>query len=100
MCEGVGDDVCEVVVDQRVHDLAAVAFTAHDARVLQYAQVLADQGLAHAERADQLVHAAGVFLQCQHDGDPHGRCECSEQVAGGLARSNIAGADAARAEVF
>ncbi|SKY51172.1 Uncharacterised protein [Mycobacteroides abscessus subsp. abscessus] len=49
MCEGVGDDVCKVVVDQRVHDLATIAFATHDAGVLQNAQVLADQWLAHAE---------------------------------------------------
>ncbi|WP_231895147.1 ArsR/SmtB family transcription factor, partial [Gordonia sp. 852002-10350_SCH5691597] len=47
----------------------------------------------------RVLKDAGVFLQREHDGDPHGRCECSEQVAGGLARSNVAGADAARAEV-
>ena len=44
----VDDDVGDVVVEQLVGDLAAVALTADHAGVLENAQVLADEGLAQA----------------------------------------------------
>jgi hypothetical protein len=44
--------------------------------------MLADQWLRHPERVDQLVHAALRFTQLQNDGDPHGRGERPQQLAG------------------
>ena len=54
----------------------------HDARRLEHPQVLADQGLGHGQRVDEVVHAARRLAQLQHDRDPHGSGQRAQQVAG------------------
>ncbi len=82
MRDGVHHDVREMVVDQAVDDLPAVPLAVHHPGRLEHPQVLADQRLGHAERADQLVHAALRLAQRQDDPDPYRGRQRPQQVAG------------------
>ena len=46
--------------------------------------MLADQRLRHAERVDQLVHAALGLVQLQHDRDPDRCGQRAQQLTGGV----------------
>src|SRR6476469_2691714 len=80
----VDHDVREVLVDETVDDLTAVPVAADDARGLQHPQVLADQWLGHTAGLDQLVYAAFVLTELQHERDADWRRERTQQVARGL----------------
>ncbi len=84
MRDGIDHDVRQVVIDQPVEHFAAGSLPGDHARGLEDLQVLADQRLRHAERVDQLMHAALGHVQLQHDGDPHRRGQRAQQLAGGI----------------
>jgi hypothetical protein len=82
--DGVGDDVGDVLVGEGVPDLPTAALTAYHPGRPQDPQVLGDQGLADAERVDQLMHAALAAAQFGDQGDAQRGGQGSEQFAGGL----------------
>jgi Fur family ferric uptake transcriptional regulator len=84
--DGVEHDVGDVLVGQRVLDLAGSPPCGHDAAGTQYAQVLGDQRLADTECGDQLVHGPVLGGQLAHDSQPDRRGERPQQFAGGLKR--------------
>lgn len=64
---GVVNDVGDMDVAQRVGDLPTAPLRLHQVAGAQYAQVLRDQGLGHAEGVDQLVDAAGPAVELADD---------------------------------
>ena len=58
--DGVSDDVGDVLVDQGVDGLPALALNFHQAGAAQHPEVLRDQRLAHAQQVHQLVHEVGL----------------------------------------
>jgi len=84
--DGVKHDVGDVLVGQRVLDLAGVPPGGHDAGAAQHPQVLRHQRLADAERRDELVHGPAPGGQFPHDPQPDRRGKRPQQLAGGLER--------------
>lgn len=89
MIHGVADDVGEMMVDETINDLATVALTVYDTRVLENPQVLTHQRLTQFQGADQFVYALCVVPQRQHDGDSGGGGECPQQFGRGDAPGTI-----------
>ena len=84
MLDGVGDDVGDVLIDQRVHGPAAEPLDADQMRAPQHAQMLGDQWLAEAEPVHELVHVPRLGGQFRHDRQPGRGCQYLEQIPGGL----------------
>lgn len=82
--DGVSDDVGHVLIGEGVDRLPASALHADKAGPAQYPQVLGDQGLAHPEPLDQLVHEPGLLSQRGHDGQPGRGGKHLEQLPGRL----------------
>jgi hypothetical protein len=77
----VGDDVSDVLIGQRVHRAAPLAFYPHEPGSSQHAQVLRHQRLAHPESLDELVDKPGLLGQLHDDGQPGWRGEHPQQFA-------------------
>ena len=58
--------------------------------------MLADQRLRHRQRVDEFVHTARRLVKLQHDRDPHGRGQRTQQIARGVedARGGSSGSGA------
>src|SRR3954451_14033290 len=84
MADGVGHDVRDMIVHQRVGDLAAAARTPDHPGPAQHPQVLGDQRLGCAQFLHQLVHAALAHAQLGDDRDADRRGERAQQLPGGL----------------
>lgn len=70
MCDRIGDDVCEVVVDERVEHFSAGTAALDDACRFENSQVLADQRLGYRQCTHQFVHASSAGEQFEHDRYP------------------------------
>lgn len=57
--DGLGQQGVNVIIMQRVDDLAPVTFADDQAEVPQYPQLLRDRGLLHPDRAGELSDRAG-----------------------------------------
>ena len=68
MDDRVAHDVCNLVVSQRIGDLAAAPLGRHESGRAQYPEVLRYEGLTRAEGLDELVHAAGAVGELLDDG--------------------------------
>jgi hypothetical protein len=79
--DGVGDDVGDVLVGQRVDRSAPLSFYPDQPGSSQHAQVLRYQWLAHPKPLDQLVDEPGLLRQLHDDGEPRWRGEHPEQLA-------------------
>jgi len=55
-----------------------------EAGAAQHPQVLRDQWLAHTQQVDQLMHEARPVCQLGDDGQPGGRGQYLQQLAGRL----------------
>jgi len=78
---GIGDDVGDVLVGQRVDRSAPLPFYPDQAGASQHAQVLGHQRLTHPESLDELVDEPGLLSQLGDDGQPGGRSEHPQQLA-------------------
>lgn len=82
--DGVGDDVGDVQVGQRVHGLPAATLDPDQAGTPQHPQVLGNQRLAHPEPLDQLMDEPRLLRQLGHDGQPGGGGQHLQQLPGRL----------------
>jgi hypothetical protein len=73
----------KMLIDEPVHDLTPVPFTMHDTGGLEDTQMLADQGLRHTERVDQLMDTSVGLAQLENDRDAYRRRQCPQQVTRG-----------------
>jgi hypothetical protein len=80
----VQDDMGDVVVGERVLDLAGLAAGGDDPRGAQHAEVLGDQGLAHAEGGDEFMDMLAAPGQLADYAQPDGRSQRAQELAGGL----------------
>jgi hypothetical protein len=79
---GVGDDVRDVLIGQRVNRSASLPFYPDQPGSSQHAQVLRDQRLTHPEPLDQLVDVPRLLGQLHDDGQPGWRGQHPEQLTG------------------
>ncbi len=85
----IGDDVGDVLIDQRVHSLPAMPFYAYQPGAAQHPQMLGDQRLAHPEALDELVHEPALLGQLGHDGQPGRSGQHFQQFARRLVRPGL-----------
>jgi hypothetical protein len=84
VADGVENDVRDMLVDDRVLDLARDAARRDDAVGAKHPQVLGDKRLADAECIDEFVHFLTAVGQLPHDSQAHRRGERLEEFAGRL----------------
>jgi hypothetical protein len=80
----VQDDMGDVVVGERVLDLAGLTAGGDDPRRAQHAKVLGDQRLAHAEGGDEFMDVLATPGQLTDYAQPDGRSQGPQELAGGL----------------
>lgn len=78
--DGVDHDVVDVVVGDRVDDLAAPSLAHEQVGAPQGPQVLGHQGLGRAGRLDEFVDAAGAAEQRHPQRRTQGVCQGLEQI--------------------
>lgn len=86
MTDGVAHDVRDMLVGERVRDLAPAPFSGDEPRPAQDTQMLGDKWLRHLECFDQLVHTARPGAELAHNRDPQRVRQCSQQLGRTLDR--------------
>ena len=74
-------EFCNVVIIERVKDLAPVLATAHEAQLAQSAQLVRDSGLRHLELCGEVTNVHLALQQDRNDSQSGGVAECTEQVS-------------------
>jgi hypothetical protein len=82
--DGVEGDVDDVVIGDRIGDLATTAPTGEDTGLAEDPEVLGDQRLAGVEGFGEVVDAALAMLDLEHDRQPEGVSERLEQLGSSL----------------
>jgi hypothetical protein len=71
MSDGVPHDMRRMHVRKLVDHLPSTAACSHQPSPTEYAEVLADEGLRHADGVDQFVHAIRMVCQQVDYGEPY-----------------------------
>lgn len=81
MLDGIGDDVSDVLVGQRVCRPAPLPFYPDQPGSAQHPKVLGDERLAQPQALDQFVHEPWLLSKLHDDRQPGGCGQHPEQLA-------------------
>ncbi len=89
---GLVDELDDVVVDEAVADVAAVALGVDEAVLAQVTQLVGDRRLLHADRGRDLADGEGAGAEAVEDEQPAGRRERLQDVGEGAGSLGAQGA--------